>query len=119
MHTVVETPPFLAAAKAAGMTDEVRRQVVDAIARDPELGTIMEGTGGFRKFRLAKPGRGKRGGFRVVSYHHSEGLPVFLITVFGKNEKDNLTKAERNALHGMSTVLAANYKAKAERKVKT
>ena len=114
MHTVVETPPFLAAAKDAGMSDDVRRQLVETIADNPTIGDIMEGTGGFRKFRFAKPGMGKRGGFRVVSYYYDEGMPVFLITVFGKNEKDNLTNKERNALKDMSRTLAERYKAKKE-----
>ncbi|MBN9364821.1 MAG: addiction module toxin RelE [Devosia sp. 66-14] len=110
MHSVVETPPYLAAAKDAGMSGDVRAEVVNAISRNPEIGDLMEGTGGFRKFRFAKPGMGKRGGFRVVSYYYDEELPVFLITVFGKNEKDNLSKDERNALKAMSRTLADRYR---------
>jgi hypothetical protein len=110
MHTVVETPPFLAAAKSAGMSDDVRAELVKAIAENPMIGDLMEGTGGFRKFRFAKPGMGKSGGFRVVSYYYDEGLPAFLITVFGKDEKSNLTQKERNALKDMSRTLAASYK---------
>jgi hypothetical protein len=110
VHSVVETPPYLAAAKDAGMSDDVRAEVVNAISRNPEIGDLMEGTGGFRKFRFAKPGMGKRGGFRVVSYYYNEGLPVFLITVFGKNEKDSLSKDERNALKAMSKTLADRYR---------
>lgn len=72
----------------------------------------MVGTGGVRKFRFARTGAGKSGGFRVISYYHDEGLPVFLLTVFGKNEKDNLTKAERNALAGLVKVLAETYRAR-------
>jgi hypothetical protein len=110
VHTVVETPPFLAAARDAGMSDDVRAEVVRVISENPMIGDLMEGTGGFRKFRFAKPGMGKRGGFRVVSYYYDEGLPVFLITVFGKNEKDNLSKDERNALKAMSKTLADRYR---------
>ena len=92
------------------MSGDVRAEVVNAISRNPEIGDLMEGTGGFRKFRFAKPGMGKRGGFRVVSYYYDEELPVFLITVFGKNEKDNLSKDERNALKAMSRTLADRYR---------
>lgn len=109
MHTVVETPSYLAAAKDAGMSEDVRAEVVSAISENPLIGDLMKGTGGFRKFRFAKPGMGKSGGFRVVSYYYDETLPAFLITVFGKNEKDNLSKDERNALKKMSETLAARY----------
>ena len=111
MHTVVETPPFLVQAKEAGMDDAVREAIVKAISENPQIGDLMQGTGGFRKFRWAKPGMGKRGGYRVVSYFYSEGLPVFLIAAFGKNERDNLTKEERNNLRKLSEILADTYKA--------
>ena len=68
------------------------------MARDPECGEIMRGTGGVRKVRVALPGRGKSGGARVIYYFHSETLPLFALTVFAKNERANLTLAERNAM---------------------
>ena len=112
MHTVVETPSFIAAAKAAGMSDITRSEVVAALATNPKTGELMEGTGGFRKFRFARPGQGKRSGFRVISYFHSVAMPVFLITVFSKNQKSNLTRDERNALAAMSATLIRTYSAK-------
>lgn len=112
LHTVVETPSFISAAKSAGMTDEVRSRVVAAVGDNPELGDLIEGTGGFRKFRFARPGGGKSGGFRVVSYFHSLALPVFLITVFAKNQQANLTRKERNDLARLSAILVETYKAK-------
>lgn len=95
MHTVVETPGFLAAAKSAGVPDSVRRDIVTAVAQRPDLGDLVVGTGGLRKFRFARPGASKSGGFRVLSYYLSDDFPVFLIGVFAKNQKDNLTAAER------------------------
>ena len=92
---MVETPGFLAAAKAAGVPDSVRREIVTAVASRPELGELVVGTGGLRKFRVARLGAGKSGGFRVLSYYLGENFPVFLIGVFAKNQKDNLTAAER------------------------
>jgi hypothetical protein len=109
MHTVVETPSFLAAAKAAGMSDDVRAEIVEALADNPQMGDLIAGAGGVRKFRFAKPGMGKRGGYRVVSFYHDEGLPVFLLSVFGKNEKDNLSKAERNDLGVAVKAIAEAY----------
>ena len=60
--------------------------------------TLLLGTGGFRKVRVARKGMGKSGGARVVYICRNERLPVFLIAVFPKNEKENLSMAERNAL---------------------
>lgn len=64
-------------------------------------GVVMKETGGIRKMRFAIGGRGKSGGVRVVFYYHSDSVPVFLLAVFAKNEKDNLSKAERNILATM------------------
>jgi hypothetical protein len=111
MHTVVETPPFLVQAKEAGMDDAVRAEIVNAISENPQIGDLMQGTGGFRKFRWARPGMGKRGGYRVVSYYYSAGLPVFLIAAFAKNERDNLSQQERNDLRKLSEILVDTYKA--------
>jgi hypothetical protein len=62
------------------------------------LAIRIEGTGGIRKVRFAGGDRGKSGGVRIVYYFHSESMPVYLLTVFAKNEKASLTDAERNAL---------------------
>lgn len=55
--------------------------------------------------RWAREGMGKSGGVRVIYYFHSERLPLYLLTVFGKNEKANLTKAEANALSKLVKLL--------------
>ena len=112
MHTVVETPHFISAARAAGMSDGLRAEVVSQLAENPEIGDLIEGTGGLRKFRVARPGQGKSGGYRVISYYYSEGIPVFLITAFAKNRQANLSKAERNALAKLSATLVESYRSK-------
>src|SRR4029077_16774415 len=72
--------------------------IVAVLAADPESGDVIRGTGGFRKVRGARRGMGKSGGARVVYIWPNERFPVFLIAVFPKNEKENLSMAERNAL---------------------
>ena len=62
-----------------------------------------------RKLRWALPGRGKRGGARVIYYYHNERLPVFLLAAYAKNEKTNLTQAERNAMKRLVPMLVAGY----------
>lgn len=102
MHAVIETAAYLAAAKDAGMSADEMAAVVDRIAADPETGDIMPGCGGARKLRVARPGKGKSAGYRVITYFAGADVPAFLLTVFGKNEKVNLTRAERNALAGLT-----------------
>ncbi|MBY6239538.1 type II toxin-antitoxin system RelE/ParE family toxin [Vibrio harveyi] len=70
----------------------------------------MQGTGGVRKLRWAKEGGGKSGGVRVIYYYHSEDIPLFMLSLFGKNEKANLSKAECNVLNKLTKILADSYR---------
>ena len=88
------------------MSADEMAAVVTIVASNPEAGEIMPGCGGARKLRVARSGGGKSGGYRVITYCAGRDLPVFLLTVFGKNEKANLSQAERNALAGLTKRLA-------------
>ncbi|MCR2833597.1 type II toxin-antitoxin system RelE/ParE family toxin [Parerythrobacter lacustris] len=105
MQTVIETESYLRDAKNAKMSEEERTAAVDLVAADPEAGDVMQGTGGVRKARLAGRGKGKSGGYRIVWYFGGGDIPVFLLTVFGKDEKANLTQGERNALRSLTRSL--------------
>jgi hypothetical protein len=107
--TVIETPGFIREA-ANAFTDPERLELIGFLAANPEAGELMAGTGGGRKLRWKAAGRGKRGGVRVVYYYHNESLPLFLISVFAKNEKANLTKAEQNEMRALLPRLAAGYR---------
>jgi len=63
----------------------------------------------FRKLRWGLPGRGKRGGARVIYYYQNERLPVFLLAAYAKNERANLSKAERNAMKRLVPMLVEGY----------
>jgi len=112
MRTVVETPAYLAAARSTGMTEAERKLVVDLMAEKPTAGDAMVGTGGCRKVRIAGRGKGKSGGYRVITVSGGDDVPVFLLTVFGKGEKTNLSKAERNELAKMTKTLFDLYRGK-------
>ena len=115
--TVVETPFFLR--KAAGLLAEEERLLLIAfVGANPETGDVIPESGGVRKVRWAARSRGKRGGFRVVYYFHSEAFPVFLLIVYSKSQKANLTKAERNELKTLVPLLVKNY-SKGRKKRKT
>jgi hypothetical protein len=97
MQTVVETPGYLKTAEAIFSLSE-RDQIVAMVAANPECGEVIQGTDGFRKVRVARSGMGKRGGARVIYILRGEAFPIFLISAYAKNEKDNLTMRERNQL---------------------
>lgn len=107
--TVVETPGFLRDA-AGRLTEEERDELVRLLAANPEAGDVMPETGGARKLRWRASGRSKRGGARVIYYYHNESIPLFLLSVFAKNEKANLTKAERNEMKKLLPRLVAGYR---------
>ena len=97
MQAVVETPGYLRDAEAI-FTAAEREAIVTMVASDPECGEVMQGTGGVRKVRVGRGGRGKSGGGRVVYILNDANHPIFLLAAFAKNEKSNLSKAERNEL---------------------
>jgi hypothetical protein len=95
--TVAELPEYI---RTAGklLSEAGRLELVTYLATHPKVGDLIEGTGGVRKLRWARDGMGKSGGVRVIYYVHSDFMPLYLLTMFAKNERANLSKAERNAL---------------------
>ena len=95
MQTVVETSIFTR--KADGLLSaQERTDLITLLAWTPLAGDVIPGTGGVRKLRFAGGGRGKRSAFRVIYYVLTDELPIVAITLYGKNEKSDLTPAERD-----------------------
>lgn len=109
MHTVVELPEYKNRVEKI-LTYEQNKQIIGYLAGHPKAGVLMQGTGGVRKLRWAREGGGKSGGVRVIYYYHSETIPLFLLSIFGKNEKANLSKAECNLLSKLTKILAESYR---------
>ena len=108
--TVVETPEFQRRARAI-MSDGERMELIDYVARNPLSGVSIGG--GVRKFRFARIGSGESGGYRVIHvFSPEDGTPVILITVFAKNEKANLSKAETEAVKALGKALSVTYRSK-------
>ena len=97
LNTIAELPAYISFAEKH-LSAEERQGIIDYLAEHPKAGDIMRGTGGVRKLRWGKGGRGKSGGVRVIYYFHDERLPLYLLTLFAKNEQANLTARERNTL---------------------
>ena len=108
LMTVVETREFQQRA-ATRMSDAERQDFITFIAGHPEDGIMMVGTGGVRKSRWGVGSRGKSGGVRVVYYYHNLTMPIFLLTVFAKNERDNLPQRDRNILKQVVTEIVSTY----------
>ncbi len=112
MHTVVETPAYLRHAKDADVDAKERAAIVDILAKTPDAGQLIPGTGGTRKLRFAGKGKGKSGGYRVITFYSAEDMPVFLITIFAKGQRVDLTQNERNSLRALTKTLVDNYRKK-------
>jgi hypothetical protein len=116
MHSVIETATFLSDCKS--ISEEERLSIVDAIAADPHLGDLMPGTGGARKRRFPGRGKGKRGGYRTVSYYAADDVPVLLLALIDKGERADMPKAEQNALRDRLSSFADTYRANVKQRVR-
>jgi hypothetical protein len=118
MHAVIETPTYLADAKAAGVRDDEREHIVNVIAKAPRAGDVISGTGSAYKRRIAGKGKGKRGAYRVITYYAAQDVPVFLLALVSKHQKADISQAERNAMRERMPVLVESYRAGVQAKVK-
>ena len=108
MQTIVELPEFQKRVPKL-LKEEEKTSIINYLAFHPRSGDVMQGTGGIRKLRWSAQGKGKSGGVRVIYYYHNGTMPLFLLTVFGKGEKVNLSKFERNELAKFTKLLLRYY----------
>jgi hypothetical protein len=110
VQTVIRTATFLSDASAAGLLEDEQAEIVNLIATNPKLGDVMPGTGGARKARVAGRGKGKSGGYRVITYYAGEDVPILLLALVNKGERANLSNAERNSLRQILSHYAEDYR---------
>lgn len=110
-QTVAELPEYMRTADKLLSATE-RQDVIRYLAEHPKAGDLIEGTGGVRKLRWGRGGQGKSGGVRVIYYVYDETMPLYLLTLFAKGDKSNLTQAERNELAGLVDALVQIWKRK-------
>ncbi|ALG69224.1 type II toxin-antitoxin system RelE/ParE family toxin [Beggiatoa leptomitoformis] len=102
--TVTELPEYIN--RSAELLNESEcKSIIDYLAIYPHAGDLIEGTGGIRKLRWGRGNKGKSSGVRIIYYYHDKRLPLYLLTIFGKNERANLSKAERNQLAKLVDIL--------------
>jgi hypothetical protein len=105
---VVEMPEFLDRAKAI-LTEAERTALVAHLGANPEAGLLVPGTGDVRKIRWGTPGQGKRGGARVIYYYYNESIPLFVLDIYAKNWKTDLSEADKRSLKRLLPILVSQY----------
>ncbi len=103
----IETPSFTKRWFALGFTDDDLAELQQFLIKNPYAGDTMVGTGGLKKIRYAFEGRGKSGSARVCYVDFASFEKNYLIQVFSKDEKPNLTDSEKNAVKKVIAVLKA------------
>jgi len=95
----IESPAF-ARHLSQYLDDDGYKAVQIGLARNPETGDLMPGTGGFRKLRWAdvRRGKGRRGGLRIIYYYFAREQQIWLMTLFNKSEASDLSPKEEKAL---------------------
>lgn len=104
-RTFIQTNEFVKNWERLGFTDDDLRKLELEILKDPKAGSVIPGTGRLRKLRFAVGNEGKRGCTRVCYVDFLIDRTVYLITIYPKNEKDNLTKVECNNIKKMIDIL--------------
>jgi hypothetical protein len=72
------------------LTDDEYRELQALLIERPNAGEVIPGSGGVRKLRWRAPGRGKRGGYRVLYYPKVEQGVIWMLTLYPKNVADNI-----------------------------
>lgn len=93
----IETPVFTRQITAL-VDDDDYADFQRELAKDPEAGDVIPGTGGLRKIRMAAKGHGKRGGARVIYYYFTSDAHIALLLAYAKNEAVDLTASQKKAL---------------------
>ena len=109
MQTVAELPSFITESEKL-LTELEHQALVAHLSEFPKSGAIMRGTGGVRKLRWSRQNTGKSGGVRVVYYYHDKRIPLYLLTMFGKGDKENLSRLERNELAKLTQTLVKAWR---------
>ena len=104
-RTFIQKDEFIKNWELLGMTDDDLRRLELVIMKNPQVGPVIQGTGKLRKMRFAFENKGKSGSSRVCYVDFLIHETVYLITVYSKNEKDNLSKAERNEIKKFIDIL--------------
>ncbi len=110
MTTIIKTTPKFDKGAKKLLSEAALEALYDFLEANPTAGNIVPGSGGIRKLRwkTGKSARGKRGGVRVL-YHYSNNVLIILITLYAKNEQENISTKEKNQLKKLMPILIEKY----------
>src|SRR5262245_40197008 len=114
LHAVAELPQFLRDVRAAALSDDEHKAIVYSIAAEPLQGDEVRGSGGVRKVRFAGRGKGKSGGYRVISAYFGPHVPVYLVALLSKGERANFSAAEIAGFRVLTTEIARYWRRRAK-----
>lgn len=97
----IYTEPFRRCWKAMGLNDDSLLALEAALLENPQIGDVIEGTGGARKIRIQLEGRGKSGGGRVIYLDVFEQENLYLLFAYPKSVQENLTADQKKAIRKM------------------
>jgi hypothetical protein len=109
--TIVELPLFQRLARDV-WDDGEREAFIDYIARNPEAGDVIPETGGIRKVRWTRQGTGKRCGTRVIYFYHDAHMPLFLLLVYAKAQREDMTPDQKKQVRALAASLKQDYRRK-------
>ena len=112
----VMMPEFDRQWNTLGLGDNELRKLQEILLQNPKAGSLIRGTKGLRKIRIAFNGKGKSGSGRVVYVDFTIHEIVYLITAYPKSQKDNISQAERNEIAKMIVRLEQGLKDKRVKK---
>ncbi len=98
--SIAETALFARQAESVWSNEE-RTVFIDFIARNPEVGDLIPDTGGVRKVRWKRQGSGKRGGVRVIYFYHHVNTPLYLLMVYAKAQREDMSSEDKRAVQGL------------------
>ena len=108
----VELPLFVTKWKALNLNDKDLRKLQEILLLNPKIGSVIRGTNGVRKMRFAFEHKGKSGSSRIVYVDFEVQEKIYLISAYAKNEKNNLSQAERNDIQKLVKILHDQLKRK-------
>ncbi len=83
---------------------------MDYIAANPDAGDVIPDTGGPRKLHWTRPGTGKRGGVRVIYFYHDDSMPLYLLLIYAKAERENWTQDEKRRAQALTDSIRQVYR---------
>lgn len=106
--TIAETALFIRQASDVWKDDE-RTAFIDFIAANPDAGDLIPDTGGLRKVRWGREGSGKRGGVRVIYFFHDAAMPLYLLMIYAKAQREDLSPDGKRQAKALVATLKQAY----------